>query len=208
MLSKKLPYWNKAIAHLKQNDKILAKIISSHHKDYLIINNQYFISLIKAIIGQQISVKAAQSIWIRFSRKYRPITVKKISKEKINSLKKIGLSKQKALYIKNIAIFFTQNKKKINNWNNLEDHEIIEDLVKIKGIGIWTAEMFLMFSLGRSNIFPTKDLGLLKAISKNYKKEMPINDIFLKKLEKKWEPWCSVATWYLWKSIDPVNISY
>ena len=89
MLSKKLPYWNKAITHLKQNDKILAKIISSHHKDYLIINNQYFISLIKAIIGQQISVKAAQSIWIRFSRKYRPITVKKISKEKINSLKKI-----------------------------------------------------------------------------------------------------------------------
>ena len=208
MLTKKLPYWNKAIKYLKQNYKILAKIINSYQEDFLIINNKYFISLIRAIIGQQISVKAAQSIWLKFARKYKPISPIKISKEKIYNLKKLGLSKQKALYIRNLSVFFINNKKRIRQWSLLNNQIIIDDLIQIKGIGIWTAEMFLIFSLGRSNIFPTKDLGLLKAISINYKKKLPIKKPFLKKLEKKWEPWCSVATWYLWRSIDPVNVNY
>ncbi len=208
MLSKKLSYWNKALKDLKQKDKILAKIISSHHKDYLIISNNYFISLIRAIIGQQISVKAAQSIWNKFYKKYNIITPNKISNENIQGLKKIGLSRQKASYIINISLFFINNKNKISKWSSLDDDKIIEHLTSIKGVGKWTAEMFLIFSLGRSNVFPIQDLGLLKAISINYNKKLPLNKSFLKKLKKNWDPWCSVATWFLWRSIDPIPIDY
>ena len=208
MLSKKLPYWNKAIKYLKRKDKILAKIITYHKGDYLIIREKYFISLIRAIIGQQISVKAAQSIWIKFNHKYKNSSPKSISKVNIKNLKKLGLSKQKASYIKNVANFFIQNRQRIKEWPNLHDDIIINDLVSIKGVGVWTAEMFLMFSLGRPNVFPVRDLGFLKAVSINYNKKLPISDMFLKKLKKEWDPWCSVATWYLWRSIDPVPVNY
>ena len=208
MLTKKLPYWNKALKDLKRKDKILAKIISTHKQDYLIVRDKYFISLIRSIIGQQISVKAAHSIWIKFSKKYKTITPDKISKENIKKLKKIGLSKQKSSYIKNTANFFLKNKKKIKQWPNLNDDEIISDLTSIKGIGVWTAEMFLMFCLGRSNIFPVKDLGLMKAICINYNKKMPVSKSFLEKLKSSWDPWCTVATWFLWRSIDPLPINY
>ncbi|MBI28743.1 MAG: DNA-3-methyladenine glycosylase [Pelagibacteraceae bacterium] len=208
MLYKKPPYWNKAIKHLKHKDKILAKIINAHKGGYLIIKKGYFISLIRAIIGQQISVKAAQSIWIKFNKKYKTITPEIIVKENIKNLKKIGLSKQKATYIKNIGNYFIKNKKRIKRWSKLKDNEIIDDLTSIKGVGIWTAEMFLIFSLGRSNVLPLKDLGLLKSISINYNKKMPPKEYFLKKLKNDWDPWCSVATWFLWRSIDPVPVNY
>ena len=208
MITNKLSYWNKAVNDLKQKDKILAKIINSHNKEYLIVRETYFITLIRAIIGQQISVKAAQSIWVKFRKQYRTISAKKLSKENIRNLKKLGLSKQKSSYIKNIANFFIKNKKRIKSWPFLDDYLIIEDLTSIKGIGVWTAEMFLMFSLGRSNIFPVQDLGLLKAISINYKKKLPIKKLFLNKLKKNWSPWCSVATWFLWRSIDPATVNY
>ena len=208
MLTKKLPYWNKAIRYLKQNDKILAKIIDQNYRDYLIVRDKYFISLIRAIIGQQISVKAAHSIWLKFNKKYNKITPQKIYNEKNQNLKKLGLSKQKVLYIKNVSYYFLKNKNRINKWSQLSDEEIIKDLTSIKGIGVWTAEMFLMFSLGRANILPLNDLGLLKAISINYKKPLPLKKNFLLQLKKKWDPWCSVATWYLWRSIDPIPVNY
>ena len=107
-----------------------------------------------------------------------------------------------------MLIFFLKNKQKIKQWSNLNDDEIIEDLISIKGIGVWTAEMFLMFCLGRSNIFPIKDLGLMKSICINYNKKMPISKSFLKKLKNNWDPWCTVATWYLWRSIDPLPVNY
>ena len=208
MLKKKLHYWNKALIHLKQKDKILAKIILHHKSDYLLISNDKYTSLLRAIIGQQISVKAAHSIWLKFSKKYNKINPKKIADEKNYNLKKLGLSRQKVLYVKNISHYFLENKKRIKNWHQLSDEEVIQDLITIKGIGIWTAEMFLMFSLGRPNIFPINDLGFLKAISINYNKSLPLNKKFLDKLKKKWDPWCSVATWYLWRSIDPIPVNY
>lgn len=208
MLEKKLSYWYKALNDLKRKDKILAKIIINNQKEQLTIRDRYFISLIRAIIGQQISVKAAQSIWVKFKKKYKTISPKKLSKENIRNLRKLGLSKQKASYVKNISNFFLLNKVKIKNWKNLPDDKIINELTSIKGIGTWTAEMFLIFSLGRPNVFPIKDLGLLKAISINYKKKLPLQKSFLIKLKKKWHPWCSVATWFLWRSIDPIPVSY
>ena len=208
MLEKKLSYWYKALNDLKRKDKILAKIITNNQKEQLTIRDRYFISLIRAIIGQQISVKAAQSIWVKFKKKYKTISPKKLSKENIRNLRKLGLSKQKASYVKNISNFFLLNKVKIKNWKNLSDDKIINELTSIKGIGTWTAEMFLIFSLGRPNVFPIKDLGLLKAISINYKKKLPLQQSFLIKLKKKWHPWCSVATWFLWRSIDPIPVSY
>ena len=208
MLTNKLPYWNKAIKNLKHKDRILAKIISNHHKEYLIVRDKYFVSLLRAIMGQQISVKAAQSIWVKFKKNYKIINSKKLSKEKISNLKKLGLSKQKSQYIKNISIFFIKNKKRINHWKYLEDEIIIKELISIKGVGTWTAEMFLMFSMGRPNIFPIQDLGLLKAISINYNKKLPLNNNFLIQLKKRWDPWCSVATWFMWRSIDPITVNY
>ncbi len=208
MLTNKLPYWNKAIKNLKHKDRILAKIISNHHKEYLIVRDKYFVSLLRAIMGQQISVKAAQSIWVKFKKNYKIISPKKLSKEKISNLKKLGLSKQKSQYIKNISIFFIKNKKRINHWKYLEDEIIIKELISIKGVGTWTAEMFLMFSMGRPNIFPIQDLGLLKAISINYNKKLPLNNNFLIQLKKRWDPWCSVATWFMWRSIDPITVNY
>lgn len=208
MLTKKLPYWNKALDHLKQKDKILAKIIISHQQDYLIVRDKYFITLIRAIIGQQISIKAAQSIWIKFTKKYKTISPKIISKENILNFRKLGLSRQKSSYIKNIANFFIKNKKRIKQWPNLNDDEIINDLTSIKGIGVWTAEMFLMFSLGRPNIFPIQDLGLIKSICINYNKKTPLKKSFINKLKVSWDPWCTVATWFLWRSIDPVPVNY
>ena len=208
MLTNKLPYWNKAIKNLKHKDRILAKIISNHHKEYLIVRDKYFVSLLRAIMGQQISVKAAQSIWVKFKKNYKIISPKKLSEEKISNLKKLGLSKQKSQYIKNISIFFIKNKKRINHWKYLEDEIIIKELISIKGVGTWTAEMFLMFSMGRPNIFPIQDLGLLKAISINYNKKLPLNNNFLIQLKKRWDPWCSVATWFMWRSIDPITVNY
>ena len=129
---------------------------------------------------------------------------------KINnkSFKKVGLSKQKILYIKNISVFFLENKKFIKNINKYNENEIKNKLILIKGIGNWTVDMFLIFGLGQSNIFPKGDLGFNKAISAAYKKKIPISEKNLNKLYNKWKPYNTIATWYLWRSLDPLPISY
>ena len=162
----------------------------------------------KSITGQQISVKAANSIWLRLEKKIKKIDPSNILKIKINEIKKCGFSKQKANYIFNLANFFKKNKNIENKWEKIEDEEVIDDLIKIKGIGRWTAEMFLIFYLLRPNIFPSADIGLLKAISINYNLKYPLKNSDIKKFKKKWTPWSTVATWYLWRSLDPVPVKY
>ena len=121
---------------------------------------------------------------------------------------KCGFSKQKVTYLFNLANFFEKNKNIENKWKKVEDEEVIDDLIKIKGIGRWTAEMFLIFYLLRSNVFPCTDIGLLRAISINYNLKYPLKDSEIKKFKKKWMPWSTVATWYLWRSLDPVSVEY
>ena len=201
-------YWNKGKIYLSNKDKVLKKLIQTYRNEYLNLNSNYFHSLINSIIGQQISVSAADSMKTKFFQLKRNITPRTVSKLSTADLRKCGLSRQKILYIRNISKFFLQNKKFIKNINKSSEEEIYNNLIEIKGVGNWTIHMFLMFSYGSSNIFPTGDLGFLKAISKLYKVQLPISERKLKLLYKKWTPYSSQATWYLWRSLDPIPVNY
>ena len=201
-------YWNKGKSYLSNKDKVLKKLIQTYRNEYLNLNSNYFHSLINSIIGQQISVSAADSMKTKFFKLKRSITPQTVSKLSTIDLRKCGLSRQKISYIRNISNFFLQNKKFIKNINKSSEEEIYNNLIEIKGVGNWTIHMFLMFSYGSSNIFPTGDLGFLKAISKLYKVQLPISERKLKLLYKKWSPYSSQATWYLWRSLDPIPVNY
>ena len=201
-------YWNKGKIYLSNKDKVLKKLIQTYSNEYLNLNSNYFHSLINSIIGQQISVSAADSMKTKFFKLKRNITPQTVSKLRTTDLRKCGLSRQKILYIRNISKFFLQNKKFIKNITKSSEEEIYNNLIEIKGVGNWTIHMFLMFSYGSSNIFPTGDLGFLKAISKLYKVQLPISERKLKLLYKKWSPYSSQATWYLWRSLDPIPVNY
>ena len=201
-------FWNKGILYLSKKDRVLKSIIASYPNEYLTINSNYFHCLLNSIIGQQISVSAATAIKKRFFLLNKNINPTNILKIKNQSFKKVGLSKQKILYIKNIAIFFIENKNFIKNINKYNEKKIKEKLISIKGVGEWTVNMFFIFALGKSNILPKKDLGLLKAISLTYKIKLPIKDKDLEKLFKKWSPYNTIATWYLWRSLDPIPVIY
>ena len=201
-------YWNKGKIHLSNKDKVLKKIIDQFSNQSLQLNDNSFHALINSIIGQQISVSAADSMKVKFfslKKNITPLIVSKIDRKK---LRKCGLSRQKILYIRNIAEFFLSNKNFIKNIEKYSEEEIYSKLIEIKGVGNWTIHMFLMFSYGSSNIFPTGDLGFLKAISKLYKVQLPISERKLKLLYKKWSPYSSQATWYLWRSLDPIPVNY
>ena len=201
-------YWNKGKIYLSNKDKVLKKIIDQFSNQSLQLNDNSFHALINSIIGQQISVSAANSIKKKLFVLKKNITPRTIKNIKKNDLRKCGLSKQKILYINNIADFFLLNKEFINKLDKVNDLEIREKLIEIKGIGNWTIDMFLIFTIGSSNIFPSGDLGFVKALSKHYNKDLPISEKFLSKLFKRWSPYSSIATWYLWRSLDPIPVSY
>ena len=201
-------YWNKGKIYLSNKDKVLKNLIKNFPKENMILNSNYYHALLNSIIGQQISVSAANAVKNRFFKLDKNMTPKKLLKIDIRTLKKIGLSRQKIQYIKNISIFFIENKKFINKIDQYDESVIRSKLIEIKGVGNWTIDMFLIFSLGNSNIAPRGDLGFNKAISKLYKKKLPLSDKYLLKIYKLWTPYNSMATWYLWRSLDPIPISY
>ena len=201
-------YWNKGKKYLSKKDIVLKKLIKTYKNEHLNLNNNYFHSLINSIIGQQISVSAAHSIKNKFFSIKKNITPLNVSKIKTNDLRKCGLSRQKILYIRNISKYFLENKSFIKNIEKYSEDEIFNNLIQIKVVGKFTIHMFLMFSYGSSNIFPTGDLGFLKAISKLYNLKLPISERKLKYLNKKWSPYSSQATWYLWRSLDPIPVNY
>ena len=171
--------------------------------------NDVFFSLCKSIIGQQISVAAANSVFLRFKKKCKnKINARNVSKLSFSSLKSCGLSKQKVKGIKDLAKKTLNKTFRPNLIKKMTDEEAIEYLSDLRQIGRWSAEMILLFTFNRSNIWPLQDIGLLRAISNNYKKKYFPPKIFLKRLYKKFTPYCSVATWYLWRSIDNEPIQY
>ena len=200
--------WFVAINNLKEKDKILKKIINRYKSEQLKSKKNAFLTLAKSITGQQISVKAANSIWQKLEKKLKKVSPNNILKLKKIEIARCGFSKQKVNYLLNLANFFKKNKNIEKKWKRVEDEKVIEDLVKIKGIGRWTAEMFLIFYLLRPNIFPSADIGLLKAISINYNFKYPLKNREIKKFQKKWHPWSTVATWSLWRSLDPIPVKY
>ncbi len=202
-------YWNKAKRILSKKDKVMRTLIRHYKDKTLVSRNDVFFSLCKSIIGQQISVKAANSVFLKFKKKCNnKITAKVVNRLSFRSLKDCGLSRQKVKGIKDLA------KKTINKSfqpsliKNMSDEEAIEYLSELRQIGRWSAEMILLFTFNRSNIWPLQDIGLLRAISNNYNKKYLPPKIFLNKLYKKFTPYCSVATWYLWRSIDDEPIQY
>ena len=202
-------YWNKAKRILSKRDPILKKIINKFNKGYLTSRKDPFFSLCRTIIGQQISTKAADSIWSRFeikcNKKIIPNTVLKLTSR---SLRNAGLSRQKTNYLKNIAKSFKNKSFNIKNLKKMNDDLAIDYITQLKGLGVWSAQMFLMFNLNRPDIFPTKDIGLVRAISKNYKTSYPPSERFLNKISKLHFGYRSVFTWYMWRSIDPTDVEY
>ena len=202
-------YWYKAKKILSKRDPILRKIINKFNKGYLTSRKDPFFSLCRTIIGQQISTKAADSIWLRFEEKCKKkIIPKNILKLSSRSLKSVGLSRQKVSYLKNIAKSFKNKFFNIRDLKKMDDDSAIDYITKLKGLGVWSAQMFLMFNLNRADIFPTKDIGLIRAISKNYKVSYPPSERFLNKISKMHSGYRSVFTWYMWRSIDPVDVEY
>ena len=202
-------YWNKAKAYLSNKDKVLKHLITSYNTGHLVSRNDVFFSLCKSIVGQQISIAAANAVFLKFEKKCKgKISAKKVDSLSFASLKNCGLSKQKVRGIKELAKKTINKTFKPNLIKKMNDEEAIEYLSSLRQIGRWSAEMILLFTFNRSNIWPLQDIGLLRAISNNYKKEYFPPKIFLKQLNKKFTPYCSVATWYLWRSIDDEPIQY
>ena len=202
-------YWQKAKRILSKRDPILGRIIKKYKKGALSTRNNPFFSLCRTIVGQQISTKAADSIWYKFEKKCKkriiPNTVLKLPSR---TLKSAGLSGQKVRYLKNIAKSFKNKSFSVRELKKMNDQDAINYIIKLKGLGVWSAEMFLMFNLNRPNIFPVQDIGLLRAISKNYKTSYPPSKRFLAKISKLHAGYRTVFTWYMWRSIDPTDVKY
>jgi len=202
-------YWTKAKKILSKKDKVMKKLINNYKDGNLITRNDVFFSLCKSIIGQQISVAAANSVFLKFKKKCEnKINAKTVNKLSFNSLKSCGLSKQKVKGIKDLAKKTLDKSFKPSLIKNMTDEEAIEYLSNLRQIGRWSAEMILLFTFNRSNIWPLQDIGLLRAVSNNYNKKYFPPKSFLDRLYKKFTPYCSVATWYLWRSIDNEPIQY
>ena len=201
-------YWRRAIKTLSRKDKVLKGLILKYNDKFLTTRKDIFYSLCKSIIGQQISVSAANSVFRKFRSKTKKINPTYVSKLSLKQLKSCGLSRQKALGIKELSLKFMKKEFNPKLILRMNDEEAIEYLSTLRQIGRWSAEMILLFTYNRSNIWPLQDIGLLRAISNNYKKRYPPSKRFLDKLYKKFTPYCSVATWYLWRSIDDEPIQY
>ena len=208
-MSKAPNYWYKAKTHLMKKDKVMKKIIRKYSDKNLTTRRDVFFSLCKSIIGQQISVAAANSVFSKFKLTCKgKINPKNVNLIETSKLKKCGLSRQKVKGIKELSKKFLNKSFNPKLINNMSDEEAIEYLSSLRQIGKWSAEMILLFTYNRPNIWPIQDIGLLRAISNNYKKKYFPPKNFVNKLNIKFSPYCSVATWYLWRSIDNEPIQY
>ena len=198
-------YWTDAKAHLAKRDKVLRKLIKDFPDANLQSRGDAFQTLARSIVGQQISVKAAQSIWTRFADCSGAVTPAKVITLSPEAMRACGLSGSKVAYIRDLAQRFDSGLVKPRRWPKMDDEAIIEDLVQVKGIGRWSAEMFLLFHLMRPNVLPVGDLGLRRAMERNYNEGEPLTRDEMLEIARKWAPWSSAGTWYMWRSLDNVN---
>lgn len=201
-------YWEDAKLELMKRDRIMRKLIPQFGDLHLTGRGEAFTTLARSVIGQQISIKAAETVWQKFlliCPKCSPSQVLKAGNEQLAAC---GLSKRKAEYIIDLADHFKAKRVHADKWAEMEDEDVIAELTQIRGIGRWTAEMFLIFNLLRPNILPLDDVGLLKGISVNYFSGEPVSRSDAREVSANWEPWRTVATWYLWRSLDPVPVEY
>ena len=201
-------YWEDAKNELMKRDRILRKLIPQFGDLHLTGRGEAFMTLARSIIGQQISVKAAETVWQRFLLVCPACTPAQVVKAGAVALAGCGLSKRKADYILDLAEHFKAKRVHADKWSEMEDEAVIAELIQIRGIGRWTAEMFLIFNLMRPNILPMDDVGLLNSISLNYFSGEPVSRSDIREVAANWEPWRTVATWYLWRSLEPVPVAY
>ena len=201
-------YWDDAKVELMRRDRIMRKLIPQFGDLQLMGRGEPFTTLARSIVGQQISVKAAQAVWDRFARLPSDMTPDGVLKLRVDDMRAAGLSARKVEYLVDLSIHFNSGAVHIDAWQDMTDEMIVEELVAIRGIGRWTAEMFLIFNLLRPNILPLDDVGLLRGISVNYFSGEPVSRSDAREVAANWEPFRTVATWYLWRSLEPVPVEY
>jgi len=202
-------YWEEACRYLIKKDRVMKRLIPQFGDVKLISRGDAFITLARSVVGQQISVKAAQTVWDRFTQLSKStMTPSRVLKLKVDDMRAAGLSARKVEYIVDLALHFSNGRGNPLGWEAMSDEEIIAELVAIRGIGRWTAEMFLIFHLLRPNVLPLDDVGLLNGISQNYFSGESVSRSDAREVAQAWAPFCSVATWYIWRSLDPVPVAY
>tara|TARA_B100001173_G_scaffold14805_1_gene12249 strand:- start:55 stop:681 length:627 start_codon:yes stop_codon:yes gene_type:complete len=206
LLGDRPDYWETAKKELSDNDIILSRIINKFDDLELISRGDIFFTLIRSIIGQQISVKAASTVWSRFTKKVGEITPENILSVDFEDLRSCGLSQKKTEYV--IGISESWHEYSLFDWNKMDDEEVIEKLIKLRGVGKWTAEMILIFTLLRPDVFPIGDIGMIRGIEKSYNSGVRMSNDELYALSEKWKPWRTVACCYMWRTVDPEPVEY
>lgn len=202
-------FWEEACTHLMGRDRILKRLIPRHAAECLVLSEAPFVTLARLLIGQQVSLKTAETTWTAFTEACgRNPTPKSVLKYTDAQLHQSGLPKRKALYLLDLAQHFSERRVRPSRWDEMDDEAVIAQLCAIRGIGRWTAEMFLIFSLGRPDVLPLDDPGLLKAISMHYFSGEPVSRFEAREVAQAWAPWRTVASWYLWRSLDPATVQY
>ncbi len=201
-------YWERAKRALARSDPVMGAIIGRYPRIHLVSRGDAFQTLARSIVGQQISVQAAQSVWARLAAAAAPVTPQAVSALDVALLRGCGLSARKAEYIGDLARHFADGNAHVHRWPAMTDEEVIAELVQVRGIGRWTAEMFLIFNLLRPDVLPVDDLGLQRAIRISYRNGRKITETGIRRVARAWQPWRSVATWYLWRSLDPLPVEY
>ncbi len=196
-------YWAEACKHLVKKDRVMKRLIPQFGDAALQTRRDAFTTLARSIVGQQSSVKAAQAVWERFAALSRTLSPAHVLKLKVDDMRAAGLSARKIDYLVDLALHFDNGKLHVKDWESMDDEAIIAELVDIRGIGRWTAEMFLIFYLQRPNVLPLDDPGLITGISQNYFSGEQVSRSDAREVAEAWKPWCSVATWYIWRSLDP-----
>lgn len=205
-------YWDEACKHLARRDRVMRKLIPRFAEGRLQSRGEAFTTLARSVVGQQISVRAAQTVWERLvaivdggAAVLAPSAVLALEAQQLRGA---GLSARKVEYLTDLARHFESGAVHVAEWREMDDEAIIDELVAIRGIGRWTAEMFLIFHLMRPNVLPLDDVGLLRGISLNYFSGEPVSRAEAREVGDAWAPFCSVATWYIWRSLDPLPVAY
>ena len=201
-------YWAEACKHLMKRDRVMKNLIPQHPGVSLQSRGDAFVTLARSIVGQQISVKAAQSVWDRFAVLPQALTPTQVLKLKVDDMRAAGLSARKVEYLVDLALHFANDQVHEAAWVEMDDEAIIAELVAIRGIGRWTAEMFLIFHMLRPDVLPLDDVGLINGISRCYFSGDPVSRSEAREVASPWAPYRSVATWYIWRSLDPVPVAY
>ncbi|MCZ8258196.1 MAG: DNA-3-methyladenine glycosylase 2 family protein [Polaromonas sp.] len=199
-------YWAEACKHLVKKDRVMKRLIPQFGDACLQARGDAFSTLARSIVGQQISVKAAQSVWAKFSALPKKVTPANVLRLKVDDMRATGLSARKVEYLVDLSIHFDAGTVHVKDWQAMDDEAIIAELVAIRGIGRWTAEMFLIFYLMRPNVLPLDDVGLISGISQNYFSGESVSRSDAREVAAAWAPYCSVATWYIWRSLDPLPV--